>query len=31
MKKCIYCLTEKDEAEFDKEHVIPRAFGKFEP
>ena len=29
MSQCIYCLEEKDEAVFNKEHVIPQAFGKF--
>jgi hypothetical protein len=28
---CIYCLKEKSEAGFNKDHVIPRCFGSFEP
>jgi hypothetical protein len=27
--RCIYCLDEKDIAEFDTEHVVPVAFGGF--
>lgn len=30
MRRCIYCLDEKDDAEFDREHVIPQAFGTFD-
>lgn len=30
MRRCIYCLAEKDEVDFDREHVIPRAFGTFD-
>lgn len=29
MYRCIYCLETKPESEFNKEHVIPQAFGKF--
>ena len=28
---CIYCLEEKNEAKFNKDHVIPECFGTFEP
>jgi hypothetical protein len=28
---CIYCLEKKNEAEFNKDHVIPQCFGTFEP
>lgn len=28
--KCIYCLQEKEPSSFNKEHIIPRMFGKFE-
>ena len=27
---CIYCLRVSEETEFDREHVIPAAFGRFE-
>lgn len=30
MHKCIYCLQEKNDAQFNKEHVIPRMMGKYE-
>lgn len=30
MPTCIYCLNTKDSSEFNREHVIPEAFGKFE-
>jgi hypothetical protein len=30
-RQCIYCLEEKDESAFNREHVIPQAFGTFEP
>lgn len=30
MRRCIYCLDEKDEVEFDREHLIPQAFGTFD-
>ena len=29
MKRCIYCLNEKDESLFNREHVVPEAFGTF--
>lgn len=29
LHKCIYCLNEKAEESFDKEHVIPQNFGTF--
>jgi hypothetical protein len=29
-KECIYCRQIKSEAEFNREHVIPQAFGKFD-
>ena len=29
-RRCIYCLEDKPEAAFNREHVIPQAFGKFE-
>jgi hypothetical protein len=29
MRKCIYCLQEKQESEFGEEHVIPKSFGTF--
>ena len=28
--KCIYCLCEKDESEFNREHVVPRMMGTYE-
>lgn len=30
MAACIYCLEDKEPAEFNAEHVLPRAFGTFE-
>ncbi len=27
--KCIYCLQEKDESEFNREHVVPRMMGTY--
>ncbi|TET45418.1 HNH endonuclease [candidate division TA06 bacterium] len=30
MSKCIYCVEEKDPSAFDRDHVIPESFGKFE-
>ena len=27
--KCIYCLQEKDESQFNKEHVVPQMMGKY--
>jgi HNH endonuclease len=30
MPTCLYCLKEKPVAEFNREHVVPEAFGKFE-
>jgi hypothetical protein len=30
MRVCIYCLEKKPEGDFNAEHVIPQAFGKFE-
>lgn len=30
MRVCIYCLERKSDELFDREHVIPEAFGKFE-
>lgn len=29
MKICIYCKQEKEESEFNDEHVIPQSFGRF--
>jgi hypothetical protein len=29
-RRCIYCLEDKPEAAFNREHVIPQAFGRFE-
>lgn len=29
MRKCIYCLNDKAGSEFDKEHVVNRAFGTY--
>lgn len=29
-RRCIYCLATKPVAAFNKEHIIPQAFGKFE-
>lgn len=29
MHKCIYCLQEKDEDQFNKEHVVPQMMGKY--
>lgn len=31
MRVCIHCLEKKHESAFNAEHVIPQAFGKFEP
>lgn len=31
MRRCIYCLEYRDESMFDRDHVIPQAFGTFEP
>lgn len=31
MAKCIYCNNDKDQTEFNDEHVIPKFFGGFEP
>jgi hypothetical protein len=28
--KCVYCLQDKPESEFNKEHVTPQAFGMFQ-
>lgn len=28
--KCIYCLEDKDESEFNREHVIPRMMGTYQ-
>src|SRR4051812_10723620 len=28
--RCIWCTAEKDESEFNVEHVMPRSFGTFE-
>lgn len=28
-KKCMYCLKEKDHKQFNKEHVLPQAFGTY--
>jgi HNH endonuclease len=30
VRRCIYCLKDKDEAEFNRDHVVPEAFGVFE-
>jgi HNH endonuclease len=30
MRRCIYCLESRDESDFNAEHVLPEAFGKFE-
>jgi hypothetical protein len=30
MKRCIYCLAEKVEGAFNREHVLPQAYGTFE-
>jgi len=30
-RRCIYCLEEKVADAFNREHVIPEAFGKFQP
>jgi hypothetical protein len=30
MKPCIYCLEKQPDDQFNREHVIPEAFGKFE-
>jgi hypothetical protein len=30
LKKCIYCLELKEEALFNREHVVPQSMGKFE-
>jgi hypothetical protein len=30
MRRCIYCMVEKPEADFNRDHVIPEAFGVFE-
>jgi len=29
MRRCIYCLGEKDEADFNREHVVQEAFDVF--
>lgn len=29
MKLCIYCLEKKPDDQFNREHVVPEAFGKF--
>ncbi len=29
-RRCIYCLSSKDVAAFNREHVVPQAFGTFE-
>lgn len=29
LHKCIYCLQEKESNDFNREHVIPKSFGKF--
>jgi len=29
MPRCIYCLEEKDRSLFNREHVVPQAFGRF--
>ncbi len=29
-RRCIYCLHERDETEFNREHVVPQGFGTFE-
>lgn len=29
MHKCIYCLQEKEENQFNKEHVVPQMMGKY--
>ena len=28
--KCIYCLQEKDETAFNREHVVPRMMGTYQ-
>lgn len=30
VRRCIYCLSDKAETEFNREHVIPESFGLFE-
>jgi hypothetical protein len=30
MRRCIYCLEEKPDDKFNREHVIPEGFGRFE-
>ncbi|MDO8682770.1 MAG: HNH endonuclease [Armatimonadota bacterium] len=30
LRKCIYCLAEKDSNQFNKEHVLNNAFGKYD-
>jgi hypothetical protein len=30
MRRCIYCLAEKQDEDFNRDHVIPEAFGLFE-
>jgi len=30
MSKCIYCMEDKNSAEFNREHVMPESFGTFE-
>ena len=30
MKRCIHCLAEKPDSSFNREHVLPEAFGTFE-
>jgi hypothetical protein len=29
MRRCIYCLDTKDETAFNREHVVPQAYGRF--
>ena len=29
MHKCIYCLQEKEDDQFNKEHVVPQMMGKY--
>jgi hypothetical protein len=30
MRRCIYCVTDKDESEFNREHGLNQAFGKYD-
>src|SRR5579859_2011619 len=30
MRRCIYCLEDKDDGAFNRDHVIPEAFGMFD-